>query len=216
MTAFRIALAALAPLIAVVGALAVNTPARACSVDADWDPVANSDVIVGGRIEGFTPLPDRTGARIFIPIRLDMRIDHVWKGSLSPGAEIVDSASFMLQPVFTDKEEIRIAWAGSGGACGAFNDDPSGQYAVFGLFAAPDGTLQTTGPRTFYLSPRPYDPATIARLSQRIALPVTGHGASERPAGSVGEALLLAGTALFVAGIALGIRSRMYRTGGQT
>lgn len=215
MTAFRIALAALAPLIAVVGALAVNTPARACSADEQWDPIENSDVIVGGQIESYTLLPGTIVPPGSIPIQLKMRIDHVWKGKLVAGAEIVDRASLVLEPAIAGKQESRIAWHGSSGACGVFNEDPSGLYAVFGLFAAPDGSLQTTSLRTFYLSPRPYDPATIARLSQRIALPVTGHGASERPAGSVGEALLLAGTALFVAGITLGIRSRMYRTGGQ-
>lgn len=202
--------------LAVLGAwFAHPHTAQACSADADWEPVANSDVIVGGFIQSYTPLPDRGRGSMFVPVRLDMRIDHVWKGRIRPGTEIVDRASFMLQPVFTDNEEIRIVWAGSGGACGALNEDPTGQYAVFGLVAAPDGALQTTGPRTFYLSPRPYDPANIRRLSPRIALPVTGHGASERPLGSVGEALLLAGTALFVAGIAWRIRSWCWRAGGQ-
>ena len=189
--------------------------AQACSGDADYDPVANSDVIAGGFIQGYTPLTDRGGGTMFVPVRLDMRIDHVWKGNIGPGTEIVDRASFMLQPVFTNNEEIRIVWAGSGGACGALNEDPSGQYAVFGLLAAPDGTLQTTGPRTFYLSLQPYDPANIRRLSQRIAFPVAGAGEDTTGARNLVEALLVGGAALFVAGIVWRNRLRPHRTGGQ-
>ncbi len=202
--------------LAVLGAwFAHPHSAQACSADEQWDPVETSDVIVGGQIESYTLLPGTIGPPGFIPIQLKMRIDHVWKGKLAAGVEIVDRASLVLEPAIAGKQESRIAWHGSSGACGVFNEDPSGLYAVFGLFIAPDGALQTTGPRTFYLSPRPYDPATIARLSQRIALPVTGHGASERPLGSVGEALLVAGTTLLAAGVAWRIRSRCWRAGGQ-
>ena len=191
---------------------AQSEEASACSADADWDPAANSEVIVGGFIERYTPLPDRDRVGMFVPVRLEMRTDHVWKGSVRPGAEIVDRTSFMFQPVRTDKEEIRIVWAGSAGACGALNEDPSGQYAVFGLFAAPDGTLQTTSLRTFYLSAQPYDPATVARLSQRIALPVAGQGAESQEGTSL-EALLVAGVVLCVGGGALRARSATRRSG---
>jgi hypothetical protein len=215
MMAIRVGLVALVLLAGAGGLLRRAAPAQACSADEQWDPVAQSEVIVGGRIEGYTPLPDRSPVGMFIPVRLEMRIDHVWKGSLRPGTEIIDRASFRLQTVFTDKEEIRIAWAGSASACGALNDDPSGQYAVFGLFAAPDGSLQTTSLRTFYLSPQPYDPATIARLSQRIAFPVAGAGEDTTGARNLVEALLAGGAALFVAGIVWRNRVRPDRAGGQ-
>jgi hypothetical protein len=215
MMAIRVGLVALVLLAGAGGLLRRAAPAQACSADEQWDPVAQSEVIVGGRIEGYTPLPDRSRSGMFIPVRLEMRIDHVWKGTVSPGAEIVDRASFMLQPVFTDKQEVRIAWAGSGGACGALNEDPSGQYAVFGLFAAPDGSLQTTSLRTFYLSPRAYDPANVRLVSQRIGLPVAGMGPHGRSTGAVGEAMLFAGAALCGLGLALRTRSWMHPAGGQ-
>lgn len=180
--------------------------AQACSGDADFDPVANSDVIAGGFIQGYTPLTDRGGGTMFVPVRLDMRIDHVWKGNIGPGTEIVDRASFMLQPVFTNNEEIRIVWAGSGGACGALNEDPSGQYAVFGLLAAPDGTLQTSGPLTFYLSSQPYDPANVRVVSQWIGLPVAGSGAA------TGGSLQTIAAMMFATGLASIMLGRARRT----
>ncbi len=137
-----------------------------------------------------------------------MRIDHVWKGRLPPEAEIVDRASLMLQPVFTDSEEQHVAWAGSSGACGAFDEDPSGSYAVVGLVTAPDGTLQTMRLRVFYLSRQPYDPAGVSLLSRRIGFPIAGYGVDERSAGNVSEALLFAGAALWAAGVAMFVRRR--------
>ena len=120
----------------------------------------------------------------------------------------MDRASLMLQPVFTDSEEQHVAWAGSSGACGAFDEDPSGSYAVVGLVTAPDGTLQTMRLRVFYLSRQPYDPAGVSLLSRRIGFPIAGSGVDERSAGNVSEALLLAGATLWTAGVAMFVRRR--------
>ena len=197
----RIARSIVAALVISSAWIGLPQSASACSADADWDPVANSDVIAGGFIQGYTPLPDRTRLGQFIPVRLDMRIDHVWKGRIAAGAEIIDRASFRLLPVRTDRDEIQIGWFGAGGACGILDDDPSGKYVVFGLVATPDGSLQTMRLQMFYLSALPYDPDTVAKLSQRIALPVAGLGAKSRGRVRV-EALLAAGVMLCIGGVA--------------
>lgn len=206
MIALRLVLVALVPLTLIGASLARPAPAQGCSAGDPWDPIEESEMIVGGWIGGYTPLPDRSRVGMFTPVRLEMRIDHVWKGRLPPGAEIVDRASLMLQPVFTDSEELHGAWAGPSGACGAFDEDPSGHYAVVGLVTAPDGTLQTMRLRVFYLSRQPYDPADVSSLSRRIGFPIAGHGVDERSAGNVSEALLLAGAALWAAGVAMFVR----------
>jgi len=176
--------------------------ASACSADEEWDPIAESDVIAGGRIAGWTPAPLAGDARgMFVPVVLDLRVEHVWKGAV--GAPIVDETSLTAQPVAWDGETVtavRWAWAGSAGACGALNADPTGMYAVLGLHRQPDGRLRTNLLTTFYIDPRPYDPAGVRGLSERIGLPATGHG---RAGG--GDATALAALAALAAATGTGM-----------
>jgi hypothetical protein len=177
MFARMVVLAALAAAIAAPH-LGESAGPQMCSAGGDWDAVAESDVIVGGRISGYETMPDASAQGMFTPVRLDMRIDHVFKGPYR-GEAIVDRASLVLYP-----EEVVAAggravdWAGSSGACGALNHDPAGWYGVFGLRRQADGTLQTNLLTTFYLEPEPYDVQRLTYLTQRLGLPAIGDGAA--------------------------------------
>ncbi len=176
--------------IALAAAVSTSSPrnALACSADPSFDPVAESDVILGGQITAWTPLVPAIDRGMFVPVRLDMRIDHVWKGTLDAAPRVVDETSLTLLPAIDDNGVVasgyRVIWAGASGACGALDEDPTGAYAVLGLSQQPDGSLRTNRLTTFYLNPAPYDPGTIARL-EVLGLPATGHGpatvASEDP-----------------------------------
>jgi hypothetical protein len=165
--------------IALVVAIATSSPksAFACSADPSFDPVAESDVILGGQITAWTPLTPTAERGMFVPVLLEMRIDHVWKGTVDASTRVVDETSLTLLPAIDDNGVVasgyRIIWAGASGACGALDKDPTGAYAVFGLAEQPDGSLRTNRLTTFYLDPAPYDPGTLARLDV-LGLPATG------------------------------------------
>jgi hypothetical protein len=46
-------------------------------------------------------------------------------------------------------------WAGAGGACGAFDDDPTGKYIVIGFSAGSLHPWQASRPNVIYLGPEP-------------------------------------------------------------
>ncbi|MHB8377010.1 MAG: hypothetical protein ACYDEB_08655 [Dehalococcoidia bacterium] len=142
-----------------------------CSAGDPWDPVAHSDVIVAGRIRGYTVLSDVASRGMFLPIELRFDVDRTLKGTLGPTDRVVDVASLLPAPA---DDPTHRPWAGSAGACGALNHDPTGWYAVLGLHRADDGTLQTNLLTTFYLRPEPYTAANLAALHARLGLPATG------------------------------------------
>ena len=182
-------------------------PVFACSGGGALDQVAASDVIVGGQVLGWTALPEGAGRGGFVPVRLEMRIDHAWKGS--PGPPIVDSTSLMLLPTFDGAgvtTGYRIEWAGSSGACGALDDDPTGMYAVFGLSRLPDGSLRTHLLTRFYIGIEPYGATALPRL-QGLGLPATGSG------GATGDSMPMV-LALFASGAALVALAALMRRSG--
>jgi hypothetical protein len=184
----------------VVVAVAALRPqaVHACSGGPDWDPVAESHVIVGGQITSWARATDVPPSAGFTPIRVTMRIDHVWKGSTA-GRPIIDLHSLR-------EDTGTTLWAGSSGACGVFDEDPTGMYAVFGLYDAGDGVLHPGLLHRFYLSTQPYDPTNVAFGMHRLGLPGTGGGGDGVGAGWSGReivALLAAGTGLAAVGGAL-------------
>ena len=140
----------------------------ACSADETWDPVAESDVIIGGQILGYDELEGRESGS-FVEVSLSVRVDHLWKGEFR-GETIVDRTS-LLGPQYVT---IPDRWAGASGACGALDDDPTGKYAVLGL-RREGSELRTNRLTTFYLDPAPYDVRAISSGSGRpLGLPVAG------------------------------------------
>jgi len=170
--------------------------AATCSAGPDWDPIAESHVVVGGQILGWDPAPGVSGPPLFTPVRLHMRIDHVWKGALA-GRPIYDNASLSASG-------YPARWIGSSGACGAFDDDPAGKYAVLGLVESGAGALLTSRLRIFYLDERPYDPASVrSGGGHALGLPSVGHPHARAARTHAHDSWTLATIALTLGGVAL-------------
>jgi hypothetical protein len=187
-----------------------------CSAGGDWDAVAESDVIVGGRISGYVTMPDAGAVGMFTPVRLEMRVDHVFKGPYR-GEPIVDRASLIVYAEEAVAAGGRaVDWAGSSGACGALNHDPAGWYGVFGLRRQADGTLQTNLLTTFYLQPQPYDVQRLTYLTQRLGLPALGDGAAKDAQAASATARRVRLAALAVAALSAALILRGLAEGGET
>jgi hypothetical protein len=148
--------------------------ALACSVGPDFDPIAESEIIVGGYVTSWRERPDLRGPAVapgFMPVEIDLRVDHSWKGSYD-GDPIIDPRSFRVEVVENTGETLRH-W-GSGGSCGALGGEPVGLYAVFGLRRDELGNWSPSLPLTFYLNRAPYDPASVTAYGRPLALPVAG------------------------------------------
>jgi hypothetical protein len=170
-----------ATLLAVGVALSANLESRvyACSPPGpEFDSVALSGAIVEGRILGYEALTDEPTNGSFVRVRVDMDVVRVFKGDVAVGPlAIVDPATLM---VFPSGE----SWAGSSGACGAFDDDPTGKYVILGLNLQDDGTLRPSRLFISFFDDGPageeYDGA-VAYLTGRLVnpiLPDTGTGPS--------------------------------------
>ena len=124
-------------------------PARACSPDADYDPVASSEVIVAGWLTGWRLLP-KGASSAFTPVQVTMTVHRLYKGAAPAMLTFIDERTYMELPA-TGTSPAQAIWAASAGACGTFGSEPTGKYAVMGFAYAEDGTLRASGPRTFYL-----------------------------------------------------------------
>jgi hypothetical protein len=140
----RIALVVLATAGAMVPWLIGAPLTHACSVGEDFDPIAASDVIVGGRITGWelienvtrwdpksgepepTDDPNYFEAPTYDPIRLNVTVDKVYKGSVPASIELVAANTYEIL-------DGQGNWVGASGACGAFDSDPTGHYWILGL-----------------------------------------------------------------------------------
>jgi hypothetical protein len=195
-------------MLALAAAPAVSAKPMACSAGGDWNPVTESDVIVGGRITAWERRDDLVFPHppMFTPVELHMEIADVWKGQVRPGEPIIDAAS-LLEPSLADAQ-----WSGSGGACGALNEDPTGMYAVFGLSRTEQGYLRTNLLTTFWLDDRPYDPAILS-ASERgfFRLPALGDGSAGDGAAGGGAIFGAIVGGLGVAAVVLGRAERQRR-----
>jgi hypothetical protein len=168
-------------------------PALACSAGPDFDPIAESDAVVGGRIQGYELLPDtaplmpedpKTGRPMdptqdaYAPVRVDMIVDRVFKGQPAPAIVIVDTRSIMPRHDRQGNTTGEFEWAGAGGACGAFDFDPTGLYTIMGLSANPDGTYTPNRLQTFYFGNEPLGPEYERALERMASFP----GAASLPA----------------------------------
>jgi hypothetical protein len=105
--------------------------AQACSAEPGYDPIESSDVIVGGRFQGWQEANDLAIEGDFTPIRVKMTVDRAFKGEVAHEITVIDRRSLISYGG-------ERAWAGSSGACGAFDVDPAGMYAILGLYRAGD------------------------------------------------------------------------------
>ena len=172
-----------AALLGVAAYLLSPTPAYACSGAPPFDPIATSDVIVEGRILGWEFAPDLIATVNFLAIRIDMTVERVWKGQVA-GEVITLSDTASLHPPFPSSDNDEYEWVGGSGACGAFDADPVGFYAIMGLTQRDDGTYGTNRLRVFFWGDdaggERYDLALqrMASYPGAAALPALGSGPS--------------------------------------
>lgn len=142
-------------------------PAYACSVDPDFDLVAESDAIVGGRFTGWEIAGATDPSSLWVPVRVHMRVDRVFKGDVPSEIDIVDSRSLHDYSQFEDHDP-KYVWAGASGACGAFDFDPTGVYAIMGLWEEEDGSYSSSIFGWFFVGEEP-EGEYYARALLRLA-----------------------------------------------
>ncbi len=197
------------------------TPAYACSAGPDFDPVASSVVIVEGRILGYevapgAALPGSEEARAgsaHVPAQFEMTVERILKGDVSdPTFEFVDAASLS----HALDEQGRHQWWGSGGACGAFDSDPTGRYAILGFWQDLEGVLHSSIFQVFYIGDdadgKVYDIALqrMASWPGAAAVPALGSGPGAGETGST-QAITVAAVLAAIGAtlLGLGILSRV-------
>jgi hypothetical protein len=110
--------------------------ARACS-GPPYD-VNRADVIAEGWIDHVEISPQPSGVGTFHPVQVTMRVERSLKGDAPTPLVFTDSSSYFPDPAGGP----RGFWAGSSGACGVLDADPTGQYALI-VFERRDGKLVT-------------------------------------------------------------------------
>jgi hypothetical protein len=138
--AVRAALAALAALMQLV---AVG-PAWACS--GDGDPLQPAELIVGGRVTEWRRLPQVPNGP-FIPVEVTLRVDRRFRGDAPETLRFIDDTSLSV--------EAPGVWLGSSGACGLFDEDPTGLYLVLGLTREADGSYRSSRPMLVFSGREP-------------------------------------------------------------
>lgn len=169
----------IALLAVIVWPLTNPSQVSACSVGPDFNPVESSEVIVKGTVVRWEEVSSPSGPGIYQPIRLTIQVDSILKGEPAQVLYVYDVASLIRR----DQGPIGGTWGGSGGACGAFDFDPTGKYVVLGLWRSDDGALQSVRPQTFFIGDRSEltskrEAAMLERLSGfgLIVPPSTGTG----------------------------------------
>jgi len=146
-------------IVILVGSLAPET-ARACS-GPPYD-VNRADVIAEGWIERVEVSPMPAGSGPFHAVQVTMRVVRSLKGDAPSPLVFTDRSSYLSDPA-GDPGGI---WAGSSGACGVLDADPTGQYALI-VFERHDGELVTHLLLGAVFRDSPDDP-TIGRFRQYL------------------------------------------------
>ncbi len=168
--------------------------AFACSGGDGDDPIAMSEVIVGGWITDWKSANSGPTNRVE-PVMLQISVDRVFKGTIRTQTTLQ-----FINYQLLDYSHQAIGWDGGlVGSCSAFEVDPKGKYAIIGLVKNAAGQYQTDLFYRFYFGDQPPLDGTYAAdsgLAKLIPLlPVAG-GENHSPAWTfliVGSASLLAG-----------------------
>ena len=168
---------------------------HACSGGPDWNPVAESEVILSGVIQGWeeTTIEGFPEGAHVKPIRVDLAVEERLKGEAPSRFSFVDTGSLTNVPAGQEP-----MWSGSSGACGAFNADPTGMYVFMGFSRDETGTRRSNLLTTFYIGDRAGFEAFRGGDMAEFLLgtyglerpPATGHGAS-RDDGATDYTLLM-------------------------
>ncbi len=176
-------------------ALIVPRTVEACSAGEDFDAVAESEIILAGRVvdmriadEYQQPTTSPPGSQTFAPVWLDFQVDRYFKGDGPRHLSALDGASVAFMNNETSAERARFEGAlywGGGGSCGALDGDPRGMYWVTGL-SLHEGVYRTNRILLFgtgVIGSGPDDPAVIERIAELadrlgpgVTPAATGHG----------------------------------------
>jgi hypothetical protein len=88
--------------------------------------VNHADVIAEGWVEHVDISPEPSGFGPFHPVKVTMRVVRSLKGDAPTPLIFTDTSSYFADPSGGDVG----FWAGSSGACGVLDADPTGQYAL--------------------------------------------------------------------------------------
>ena len=169
--------------------------AFACSGGNGDDPVAVSEVIVGGWVTDWKSVNSQPTNKVE-PVMIHITVDHVFKGTLGTRTTL----QFVNYQMLDYTHQV-VGWDGGlVGSCSAFEVDPKGKYVIIGLVKNEAGQYQTDLFYRFYLGDKPPTEDAYAAgsgLAKLIPfLPVSG-GENQSPSG----ALLIAGSALLFVSI---------------
>ena len=140
-----------AVLVAVVGFLAAPRDALACRPVATYT-INENEIIAEGWVEN-VEITESSTRESFLPVRVTLRVLRSWKGQAPARIVFVDEASYLVNSAAIGGG----MWDGSGGACGALNEDPTGKYGLV-VFKWMDGQLVTSGYRGAKFGVGPEDP----------------------------------------------------------
>ena len=181
--------------------------ASACSCGPNCaEIVPNADIIIEGRILGWEQAPEYERAGTFMPIRLALDIERVFKGAVPADFAVADGASLEVW----GEDGAEYHWYGSSGACGSFDEDPTGLYIIAALSRDERGYFRMNRLANVFIGYEPggvYYDSAVAYLTSEVGPPATGTGGpgvsvpdtNDSRAAVLGALLATAGVALFLA-----------------
>ncbi|MCC7368278.1 MAG: hypothetical protein IT306_07645 [Chloroflexi bacterium] len=131
--------------------LGASTRADACSPVPGYH-INQNDVIVEGWVEN-VEIGESSTQDSFLPVRVTMRVQRAWKGAVPARIDFVDAASYVANSAGIGGG----VWAGSSGACGALDVDPTGRYGLV-VFKTVNGELKTSNVQGAVFGDSPADP----------------------------------------------------------
>lgn len=140
-----------------VGAFAF-APETAWACSGPPYDVNRADVIAEGWVERVEIGPEPVGFGSFHPVQVTMRVVRSLKGDAPTPLVFTDTSSYFADPGGGPNG----FWAGSSGACGVLDADPTGQYALI-VFKRHEGELGTALFMGAVFRDQPDDP-TIERF----------------------------------------------------
>ena len=166
-------------------------PAYACTLPANFDAVASSDLIVEGRVFRWDEVAESQ-------IEYQIEVERAFKGPATAGGTLM---------VTDFGSRLHGDWESSGGLCGTFSGDPDGKYIVIGLRGEAGGELRSTNQTRFFLGDGPEGPAYEAAIRQvsdgsTTGPPATGSGGDGASSDDALWLVVLASAAVLAAAVA--------------
>jgi hypothetical protein len=148
-------------ILAIVSAIGLAAETASACSGPPYD-INRADVIAEGWIDRAEVNPTPSGVATFRPVTVTMRVVRSLKGDAPGQIVFTDKSSYLPDP----QGGLAGFWAGSSGACGVLDADPTGQYALI-VFERREGELVTHLLLGAVFRPGPDDP-TLGRFRQYL------------------------------------------------